>query len=408
MTDSTNSDRTPTRQHEEKLAHALISRGLITREEAQQCRGDKPEKLEAFLSRLVKSGFLTAHQARRAAKEIALLLNEQIPGYQLMEKLGQGAMGVVFKARQVSMNRLVAVKVLHSRWAKKAEFLERFQTEARLAARLSHNNIVQAIDVGSAGPLHYFVMELIEGENLKTRLDEEILDEKEAIEIVLQIAQALQHAHRRGLIHRDVKPANIVLTEDGIAKLSDLGLARETEDEDRAEQEKGVAMGTPFYISPEQIYGDVDVDVRADIYSLGGTLYHMVTGQPPYPYKTIDEVIDAHLHEELTPPDELQEDLSAGLSEVVGMMMAKDREDRYQTPDDLILDLGCLLNDEPPRIARKKIASNVLAELEKGEVELEEIERIAEEMAAKYHVWIGVLAAILALSIVVNIFMIIL
>lgn len=403
---STNPD-TPrtalTPQDEERLIHGLTSRGLITAEEAREVRAAKTGDAKAFLERLVHEGLLTPSQARRTAKDLALLLKEQIPGYQLLERLGQGAMGVVFKAQQLSMNRLVAVKVLHSRWASKPEFLKKFQQEAHLAAKLSHNNIVQAIDVGSAGPLNYFVMEYIEGENLRERLDKgHIFDEKEAIDIILQIAQALQHAHRRGLIHRDVKPANIVLTKEGIAKLSDLGLARETADAEQAMKEKGVAMGTPFYIAPEQIYGDLDVDGRADMYSLGATLYHIVTGQAPYPYKGVDEVIDAHLNEELTPPDHIRPELSSGLGEVVELLMAKDRNERYQIPDDLILDLSCLLNDEAPRIARKKFSS-VLEDLSEGEIEPEEIERLEAEMASKYHIYIGILAGVLALSVVFNI-----
>jgi hypothetical protein len=151
------------RMDEERLAHALISRGLLTRDEVQSCRAGSEAGPQALLARLVAAGFLTANQAQRAEKELETLLGQQIPGYQLLEKLGQGAMGTVYKARQMSMNRLVAVKVLHPRFASNPEFMQRLKREAHLAARLSHNNIIQAIDVGSAGPLHYFVMELVEG-----------------------------------------------------------------------------------------------------------------------------------------------------------------------------------------------------------------------------------------------------
>src|SRR5262249_10783825 len=154
------------------------------------------------------------------------LLNQQIPGYQLLEKLGQGSMGTVYKARQLSMNRLVAIKILLPRLAANKEFTERFTREAHLAARFSSNNVVQAIDVGAAGPLHYFVMEYVEGTTIRQELEAgKIYRERAAVEIVLQVAQALQHAHRRGLIHRDVKPANVILTTEGVAKLADLGLA---------------------------------------------------------------------------------------------------------------------------------------------------------------------------------------
>src|SRR6516225_7421298 len=321
---------------EEKLVQNLVSRGLITREEYQQVRsapadGAPSEKGgEALLGRLVKAGFLTARQAKRAEKDLPLLVNQLIPGYELMEKLGQGSMGTVYKARQLSMNRLVAIKTLSPRLASKdPEFLERFMREAHVAAKLSHNNIVQAIDVGSAGNIHYFVMEYVEGTTLKEEIEKgKIYQEKEALDIVLQIAQALAHAHRRQLIHRDIKPANIILTPDGIAKPADLGMARGTADLAQARAEKGMTIGTPLYMAPEQIDGRENVDSRADMYSLGATLYHMVTGQPPFPGTKMEEVLRAHKEQELTPPDHLNTSLSSGLGEVVEFMMAKKRSQR--------------------------------------------------------------------------------
>src|SRR5262249_52906754 len=152
-------------------------------------------------------GFLTANQSQRARQELSALLHQQIPGYELLEKLGLGSMGTVYKARQLSMDRLVAIKMIHPRLAAKHDLLTRLDREAHLAAKLSHNNIVQAIDVGPAGTLHYFVMEYVQGTTIKHELEAgKIYDEREALEITLQIAKALQHAHRRGLIHRDVKP----------------------------------------------------------------------------------------------------------------------------------------------------------------------------------------------------------
>jgi serine/threonine-protein kinase len=311
-------------------------------------------------------------------------------------------MGIVFKARQLSMNRLVAIKVLHPRLADDPEYLRRLTREAQLAAKLSHNNIVQAIDVGSAGSLHYLVMEHVEGTTIKQELEKgKIYEEKEAVEIALQIAQALQHANRRRLIHRDLKPANIILTPDGVAKLADLGLARETTDHALARAEKGITMGTPFYIAPEQIRGREDIDVRADIYSLGATLYHMVTGRHPYPGDTIEAVLKAHLEAELTPPDHLNMKLSSGLGEVVEFMLAKDRRRRYQTPEDLIIDLECLLNGQPPRLVRQRIEADTLRELAKGEAEDDDAAE-APAWRRPQWVWVGVLAGLLALSLVLN------
>src|SRR5262245_40721982 len=241
------------RSEDERLVHALASRGLLTREEAQQCRAGQTFGARKLLARLVECGFLTASQAARAGQELSMLLGQQIPGYQLLDKLGQGAMGVVYKARQLSLDRIVAVKVLHPRWAAKTEFLEALRREAHLAGRLRHNNLVQAIDVGSAGPLHYFVMEYVEGTTIRQLLDSgKIFREDEALEIVVQLAQALEHAHRRGLIHRDLKPGNVMLTSDGVAKLADLGMAREAADDALARKQRGLTIGTPNYIAPEQ------------------------------------------------------------------------------------------------------------------------------------------------------------
>jgi serine/threonine-protein kinase len=408
MADPPRSEATA-RLDEERLAHALISRGLLSRDELQKCRpgsgGDAGA--EAFLARLVAAGLLTANQAKRAAKELETLLGQQIPGYQLLEKLGQGSMGTVYKARQMSMNRLVAVKVLHPRLAANPEYLPRLTREAHLAARLSHNNIIQAIDVGSAGPLHYFVMELIEGRTIREILETgKIYEEREAVEIILQIAQALQHAHRRGLIHRDVKPGNIVLTTEDIAKLADLGMARETDDAALARREKGVTLGTPYYIAPEQVRGREDIDGRADLYSLGATLYHLVTGHPPFHYPEVDRVLKAHIEEELTPPDHLNQALSAGLGEVVEFLMAKDRRRRYRNADDLIIDLECLLSGEAPKLARQRIQATTLAALGEGETEEEEGPP-ARSGPPHAWMWIAILGGLLALSFLINLILLV-
>jgi serine/threonine-protein kinase len=395
---------------EERLAHALVSRGLVSPEEEQRCRAASPDRAGAkrFLLQLVQAGALTQNQARRALGELSTLLDQQIPGYELLSKLGKGSMGTVYKARQLSMNRLVAIKTLNPKLTAKTDVMERLVREARLAAKLSHNNVVQAIDVGSAGNLRYFVMEYVEGITLKQELEKgHIYDEMEAVEIVIQIAQALGHAHRRGLIHRDIKPANIILTAEGIVKLADLGMAREKSDEEVARAEKGMTIGTPYYIAPEQIHGWEDIDGRADIYSLGATLYHMVTGQPPYPGTKVDDVLRAHLDNELTPPDHLNTKLSSGLGEVVEFMMAKDRDDRYPTPDDLIIDLECLLNHRPPKLARNRIKTSTLQGLAEGEAaEVSEKQAGRRKANAKlmktYQVWLVVVAILGGISVLVN------
>jgi serine/threonine-protein kinase len=389
---------------EDRLAHALVSRGLVTREELQKARGSEGATAPAtILKSLVKNGFLTISQAQRVAEELVALRHQELPGYELLEKLGRGSMGTVYKARQLSMNRLVAIKTLHPRLAAKQNLLERLTREAHLAAKLSHNNIVQAIDVGAAGDLHFFVMEYVDGTTIKAELEQDkVYAETEALEIILQIARALQHAHRRGLIHRDVKPANIILTPELVAKLADLGMARETGDLELARAEKGMTIGTPFYIAPEQIRGQEDIDIRADIYSLGATLYHMVTGQPPFPGNKVEPVLEAHLKKELTPPDHIKTDLSSGLGEVVEFMMAKKRAERYQSMDDAIIDLECLVSGQPPRLARERIAVGTLEQLSKGEVEAEPGQKgkRLEDRVPFY--WVAILCILLGLSLIGN------
>ena len=173
--------------------------------------------------------------------------------------------------------------------------------------------------------------------------------EEEALDICIQMADALAHAHRRGLIHRDVKPKNILLTPQGVAKLTDLGLARATDDKIAAESEAGKAYGTPYYISPEQIRGDVDIDFRADIYSLGATMYHLVTGRPPFEGDTPTAVMHKHLKQALVPPDHLNTHLTSGVGEIIEVAMAKDREDRYTSTEEMLEDLArCASPAIPP------------------------------------------------------------
>lgn len=265
---------------------------------------------------------------------------QQIPGYKVLAKLGAGAMAVVFKARQISLNRDVAIKVLPKKLSQDAEYVERFYAEGRAAAKLNHPNIVQAYDVGEAQGYHYFVMEYVEG---KTVYDElaagKVYSEAEALNIILQMARALEHAHSQGLIHRDVKPKNIMLTTAGIAKLMDMGLARAAADESAIAAEQGKLYGTPYYISPEQILGKADVDFRCDIYSLGATFYHMITGQVPFDGEDSKAVMVKHVKAALPAPDRINIDISFGTVKVIQKMMSKKPSNRHASTAELIEDL---------------------------------------------------------------------
>ncbi len=253
------------------------------------------------------------------------------------------------------------------------EFVDRFYKEGKAAARLSHNNIVQAIDVAQApAGYHYFVMEYIEGQTLYDEMAAppagkgRSFSEADALDVIIQMADALVHAHERGLIHRDVKPKNIMLTPGGVAKLTDLGLARGVDDKEAAELEAGKAYGTPYYISPEQIRGDVDIDFRADIYSLGATMYHLVTGRPPFEGDSPSAVMHKHLKQALVPADHVNTALSTGVGEIIDVSMAKKREERYQSTKDMLEDLKAVRRGEPPTHARRAVDLDSLAQMEEN------------------------------------------
>jgi serine/threonine-protein kinase len=307
----------------------------------------------------------------------------------------------------MSLDRIVAVKVLPKKLGENPEFVERFYREGRAAARLNHNNIVQAIDVGEAAGYHYFVMEYIDGKTVYDDLAAgTIYKEADALEIIIQVAEALAHAAERGFVHRDVKPKNIMLTKQGMAKLADMGLARETGDMKAAMAEAGRAYGTPYYISPEQIRGEVNIDFRADMYSLGATFYHMITGKLPFEGTTPAAVMHKHLKEALVPPDHIVPTLSTGVGEVIERMMAKRRRDRYATMVDLLDDLKAIARGEPPLQARKVYDADLLAGLaESTEAEPAETP-VVEEQAAPASVplvWMIIIGALLGVSLILNI-----
>ena len=358
-----------------EVGKVVVDMGLATRTEIDFCREQQKQSSDpnqrSLADLLVDNQFITANQAKRIRKQLDERKGSQIPGYQLISKLGKGAMATVYKARQMSLDRIVAVKVLPKKLSENPEFVERFYKEGKAAARLSHNNIVQAIDVGCAPEgYHYFVMEYVEGLTLyDIRQPPPVGEgrnfaEAEALDVTVQMADALAHAHERGLIHRDVKPKNILLTQHGVAKLTDLGLARATDDKEAAESEAGKAYGTPYYISPEQIRGDVDIDFRADIYSLGATMYHLVTGKPPFDGETPSAVMHKHLKQPLTPADHINTALSAGVGEIIDVAMAKDRDDRYQSTEDMLEDLNAVRRGEPPTHARRAVHLDGLEKLE--------------------------------------------
>jgi len=254
-----------------------------------------------------------------------------IGGFELIEKIGEGGMGAVYKASQTSLDRIVALKILSPHFIADSSDVERFKLEARAAAKLSHDGIVQVYDAGEADGYYYFAMAYIEGSSVGAWLCEQgVIAEKDALAITQAVAEALDHAWQTaGIIHRDIKPDNVLIAKDGTVKVVDLGLAKMTG------VEKGVTMsdvlvGTPNYCSPEQSRGEEDLDCRADIYSLGAMLYHMVTGHLPFGDSEGAGAMVRHITDYLDDPRNLNPDVRAPTARLIHKMMAKDPADRYQ------------------------------------------------------------------------------
>ncbi|MBB6431020.1 serine/threonine protein kinase [Algisphaera agarilytica] len=337
-------------------------------------------KQGSLASMLIAEGLVTQKQLDRLKPELEeRRAGAQIPGYQIIRQLGAGAMARVFLAKQISLDRMVAIKVLPQKFTNNPDFVARFYAEGKAAAKLNHPNIVQAFDVGKSGDYHYFVMEFVDGRTVYDDITEQgVYSEEDAVRIGIECAKALDHAHKQGFIHRDVKPKNIMMANaDNGSKLADMGLARAVSDVEAAEAEAGKAYGTPYYISPEQIRGEVDVDARADIYSLGATMYHMVTGQVPFDGANPSTVMHKHLKNALVPPDHLNKSLSSGISEVIEVCMAKDRSKRYASAADMLEDLQSIQRGEAPMQARKVFDVGALATL--ASTEEEQVNAIPEE-----------------------------
>ena len=271
---------------------------------------------------------------------------KEIGGFEIVSKIGQGAMGAVFKARQKSLDRIVALKILPPSVAKDKAFTQRFVREARASAKLSHPNVVTGIDVGQDPKLGvwYFAMEFVEGPTCKQLLEERgTLPEDEALKIARDIAGALECAHQNGMVHRDVKPDNILIKDNGTAKLADLGLARQQKD-DASLTQSGTALGTPFYMAPEQVRGQLDsLDTRTDLYALGATLFHFVTGEVPFKGETSAVIMARHLSDPPPMANRICPDVSAGCSKLILRLMMKEPGQRIQTPGELIQQIDRLL-----------------------------------------------------------------
>ena len=268
------------------------------------------------------------------------LSGRRLGDYQLLRRLGRGGMAEVYLAEQVSLKRQVAFKVLRGSLAGDDAYIRRFHHEAQAAANLVHANIVQIHEVGCLDGIHFIAQEYVSGQNVKQLLSRrgQGLDAPLAVSILRQVASALHKASEQGIIHRDIKPENIMLAQSGEVKVADFGLARIASQEAVNLTQVGITMGTPLYMSPEQVEGK-PVDPRSDIYSLGVTCYQMLAGQPPFDGETALAIAVQHLKTEPKRLEEVRRDLPPALCRIVHKMLAKDPADRYQRPIEILKDL---------------------------------------------------------------------
>ncbi len=254
----------------------------------------------------------------------------EIEGFDLLESLGGGSMGEVYRARDLKSNQLVALKFLYPFLAGNPTYLKRFEAEAEAARRLDHPNIVKVISSGLSGLTHYICMELVEGHNLRKLLQTEgALTEATTAAIGMSVASALNHAwEKERLIHRDVKPENLMISHDGVVKVCDLGIAKRMMGCAAPLTRTGMALGSPHYIAPEQARGEKQLDLRVDIYGLGATLYHAVTGQTVHQSDSEFGLMIKHATEPVPDPRTFMADLSASFAELLMSMLDLDRDHR--------------------------------------------------------------------------------
>ncbi len=269
---------------------------------------------------------------------------EKIANFRVTGHLGKGGMGDVYKAIQEPLGRTVALKLLADQGSANDEAIARFETEARAIARLNHNNIVSLYEFGQENGIHFFAMQFVDGSTL-----DQILQKKKTLPVYIvmdfakQICRGLLYAHRQGIIHRDIKPHNILITRDGTCLISDFGIAQIAR-ENRITL-TGIAIGTPEYMSPEQAKGE-ELDHQTDIYSLGILLYEMLTGNPPFTGKNPVSVAYNQVHNQPIPPSTNREDIPKRLELIILKALKKDRKDRYKSIEGMLNDLDTVVVDE--------------------------------------------------------------
>lgn len=297
---------------------------------------------------LLKNRLLNPEQAgkleefRKSLQMPAKSSKNRIPGYKIVSKLGTGGMGSVYKAVHLDSKRSVAIKVLSKQFSEDQEYVQRFLREARTMGELNHPNIVRAFESGKADGLFFLVMEFVDGISGYDWLQQEGHTEEELINLGGQMANAMVHYDQLKMVHRDIKPDNILISKQGESKLCDLGLAKR-ESYDTKITATGVTLGTPHYLSPEQARGET-LDIRSDIYSLGATLFHMAAGREPYVAKNIIVIMQKHLYDPIPSVRDFKNHFSEGFDRIIQKMLAKEKRSRYQTPEELYQDFQTLLS----------------------------------------------------------------
>ncbi|HEV3122187.1 MAG TPA: serine/threonine-protein kinase, partial [Isosphaeraceae bacterium] len=281
----------------------------------------------------------------RGSSEV--LASVSVPGYELLGELGRGGMGVVYKARQVGLNRLVALKMILAGAHASREAVARFRTEAETVASIQHANIVQIYDIGEQDGVPYFSLEFVDGGNLATQLDGAPVSARQAATIVETLARAVHVAHERGIVHRDLKPINVLMTSQGVPKIADFGLAKRLDGE-QGQTASGSVLGSPSYMAPEQAEGDSkNVGAAADVYALGAILYDLLTGRPPFRAETAIRTMQQVISVEPVAPSRLQPGLDSDVETICLTCLQKDPEKRYKSAEALANDLRNYLEGKP-------------------------------------------------------------
>lgn len=350
---------------DKEFMHAAIQGKYLTAEQVAKCKQSQknvPKHKDKMLHELaLYHNLMSVEQLDRLYKETRKKNKAlSIGNYEIKSILGEGGLGVVYLAKQLSMKRNVALKVLYRKWVQDEEFRKRFLLEARIVGKLSHTNLIQVFDIGYDKGHYYFSMEYVPGSTLEQIIiKDDYIPLEKAMDHTLQLLDALNYIWKKNLVHRDIKPSNIIINKEQIAKLGDFGFVKSKMDEQLVQNDDFV-LGTPDYMSPEQAMGKNDLDYRSDIYSLGATFYHMITGSAPYDGSE-SVIIRQHIKAAIPSPVSIRGSIPPGVCQIIEKMMAKEPQDRYQSYESLRRDLLLVKEGSSPKAERLDINKSTIA-----------------------------------------------